>query len=553
MDALSETGAQVVLIAAVGDEKHAAEVLERASAAAVDTGAVTAPGRLWLVPGGDGEGAAARDGAAARLPFAADEAEPELNPRIIDEAIDAWWQQAPAKQLGDLLEVTVQAPFRSPEAFKVRAFLAGSGVVFLWEDPKAGDENVYVTVPGEKERLKNPSLAKLAVALHLVDPPKPNEWFDVIIVGGGPAGLAAAVYGGAKGLMTLVIEDTVPGGQVGTSSEVANYLGFPEGVTGFELARRALAQAKKFKVLWQPAHKAVELRLRDKEKDEPHEVVVQADKKKITYRAGAVVIATGLTPIQLTEQDVEGISKLDGRGIYYSALSVDAPETYGQPVAIVGGGNSAGQAALHLAQYAESVTMIVRGPGVKEKMADYLVKRIEKQKNIKVLPHSNVKRVTGDKDGLSHLQYAFGDILMLRDLDARWLYLLLGGRPNVGWLGKEAAGRIKTSKVSRAVLTGMHLPGLAETLKKAEEQAKKQADKKNLQGPDREKFIEGLIEKAKPASTQTSVPGVFAIGDVQHGTASRVGAAVGQGAAVTGDIFTYIAKNSKRFPSFKTS
>ena len=156
-------------------------------------------------------------------------------------------------------------------------------------------------------------------------------------------------------------------------------------------------------------------------------------------------------PNQLTEKDLEGITKLVGRGIYYSPLSVDAPETENERVAIVGGGNSAGQAALHLAQYAKDVTIIIRGPRLEDKMADYLVRRIKAEPKIQVLTDSNVIRAHSDENGLSGITF-LGRLAAEQFLDARWLYLLLGGRPNIGWLGKEAAGRIKTSKVSRAVL-----------------------------------------------------------------------------------------------------
>ncbi|MEU1310541.1 NAD(P)/FAD-dependent oxidoreductase [Streptomyces cinnamoneus] len=287
------------------------------------------------------------------------------------------------------------------------------------------DEDVHVAVPGAVLP-PNPSLAALAVALKLVDEPK-GDWFDVVIVGGGPAGLSAAVYAGTEGLKTLVIEDDVPGGQVGTTTDVANYLGFPDGISGFEIARRALAQAKKYKVCWQPAHQATELRIGDSKK--PHEVVVSGAAES-KYKAGAVVIASGLKGNTL--DGVPGLEALLGRGVYYSALSVDAPETKGDRVAIVGGGNSAGQAALHFAQYA---------------------------KDVNVWTKYNVTGVKADADKqLTGIELSGMETLDLQHLDARRLYLLLGSKPNVrhpapGGLGSGpgSCGHRRTLPVHRQV------------------------------------------------------------------------------------------------------
>ncbi|MEU1372289.1 FAD-dependent oxidoreductase [Streptomyces triculaminicus] len=538
--ALTQEGIDVVLVAAVGDEPSASAVLESAGTAEGE------PGRLWLVPDSEGEAVAPRDSAPARLPFTTDTLA-ELDPRVVDDAIADWWEHATPDQRDGLDEVKIRAPLRSLKAFEVRAFVSGSGFVITWQNPDpATDENVYVTVPGVKEPLKNPSLARLAVALKLVDPAENNAWFDIIVVGGGPAGLSAAVYAGTEGLKTLVIEDDVPGGQVGPSTEIANYFGFPDGIAGFELARRALKQARKYKVAWQPAHQATALRIGDSKK--PHEVTVGGTETH-TYKAGAVVLASGLKP---TQMDVPGLKPLLGRGIYYSALAVDAPETTGNRVAIVGGGNSAGQAALHFAKYAKDVTIIIRGDSIKAKMSDYLVKRIEAQKNIHVWTNSNVSRCKPDAGNtLASLEITHNQTDEVRYLDARWLYLMLGGKPDIGWVGPEAKAKIAVSAVSGAVLTGMNIPGHAAFLLEAAQKAREAGNNKNLKGKELEKFVESEVQKVRAANNQTSVPGVYAAGDVQHGVPPRVGAAVGQGAAVLGELFRYIAKYPDLFPSFQ--
>ncbi|MBO0654529.1 FAD-dependent oxidoreductase [Streptomyces triculaminicus] len=540
VDALTQEGIDVVLVAAVGDEPGASAVLERAGAAGEE------PGRLWLVPDSEGEAVAPHDSAPARLPFTTDTLA-ELAPRVVDDAIADWWEHATPDQRDGLERVTVKAPHRSLKAFEIRAFLSGSGFVIKWQKPNpATDENVYVTVPGVQEPLKNPSLARLAVALKLVDPAEDNAWFDIIIVGGGPAGLSAAVYAGTEGLKTLVIEDDVPGGQVGPSTEIANYFGFPDGIAGFELARRALKQARKYKVAWQPAHQATALRIGDSKK--PHEVTVGGTETH-TYKAGAVVLASGLKP---TRMDVPGLKPLLGRGVYYSALAVDAPETTGDRVAIVGGGNSAGQAALHFAKYAKDVTIIIRGDSIKQKMSDYLVKRIEVQKNIHVWTNSNVSRCKPDAGNeLASLEITHNQTDEVRYLDARWLYLMLGGKPDIGWVGKDAKGKIAVSAVSGAVLTGMNIPGHAKALVKVAELAQKEGEQKGHTGDKLVKHIETAVQKARAANNETSVPGVYAAGDVQYGVPPRVGSAVGQGAAVLGELFRYIAKYPHLFPSFQ--
>ncbi|MBH1934217.1 NAD(P)/FAD-dependent oxidoreductase [Streptomyces sp. AV19] len=513
LDDLARQGTHVVLVAAVDDEPVP----------------VPGTGRLRLAP-------AAEDPA-------------DLDPRVLDGAVEEWWQRATPEQRAGFVPVTVRAPYRSPEAFEIRSFLAGSGAVFLWRDPEPpGDPDVHVLV-GDTELPPNPSLAALADALHLVDRPT-ETWFDVIVIGGGPAGLSAAIYAGTQGLRTLVVEDRVPGGQVTTNPDIANCFGFPDGISGYALARRALKQAREYQVAWQPAHHATDLRIGDDRT--PHEVVVDGMADR-TYKAGALIIASGLVWRRL--DDVPGLKPLVGRGVYYSALPVDAPRTQGDHVAVVGGGNSAGHAALFFAQYAEDVTMIVRAGSLREKMAAYLVDLIEEfnkpEERIHILTNSDVTGCAADsRDELAGIEITNSDTHEVRRLDARWLYVLIGGEPDLTWAGPAALDRIGLSAVTGAVLTGTSVPGRTQALVKAEEQAREEGEKLGLTGRALEKYVEQAVLKARPASTATSVPGIYAAGDVQSGAQYGVSSAVGQGATAIGELFPYIARHPNLFPSF---
>ncbi len=319
---------------------------------------------------------------------------------------------------------------------------------------------------------------------------------DVAVVGGGPAGLATAVYAASEGLSTVVLEAEAIGGQAGTSSMIRNYLGFPRGISGMRLAQRARNQALRFGTQFFTGHAVTGLEVSDG--TEPH--VVHAEGGSI--RARAVVVANGVTYRKLR---VEPIEELIGLGVYYGAAMTAAREMEGQDVLVVGGGNSAGQAAVHLARFARSVTIVVRRADLAQTMSAYLLGEIASSSRIAVRPWTAV--VDGGGDG--HLEW-----LCLEDVrsgeretvSARGLFLLLGAEPRCDWLPTEVARDDRGF-----VLTGRDVP--------------------------QEHWADGR----PPASLATTAPGVFAVGDIRSGSMKRVASASGEGASVVPLVHAWLS------------
>ncbi|MBO0682358.1 MAG: FAD-dependent oxidoreductase [Candidatus Dormibacteraeota bacterium] len=326
---------------------------------------------------------------------------------------------------------------------------------------------------------------------------------DVAVVGAGPAGLAAAVYAASEGLSTVVLESRVPGGQAGTSSMIRNYLGFPAGVSGDDLTNRALEQAWLFRSDFVIGREATGLRPRGTGR-----VLRLSDGSEVAART--VVIATGVTWRRL---NVPSLEALVGSGVYYGAAGGEARALAGRPVFVVGAGNSAGQAAIHLARYAASVTMVVRGDSLGKTMSDYLVREIEAAPNVTVRLGSEVVEAAGS----THLQ-----AITIRDREAgatetgpaAGLFVMIGAEPNTGWL----AGTLKRDEEG-FLLTGHDLAGAVET-------------------------PEWPLRRS-PFHLETSMPGVFAAGDVTHGSTKRVASAVGAGATAIQLIHAYLLETSR--------
>ena len=329
--------------------------------------------------------------------------------------------------------------------------------------------------------LSDPSLERVSQALGFATEPEPGLC-DVAIVGGGPAGLAAAVYAASEGLRTTVIEPSVPGGQAGTSSRIRNYLGFPNGLSGRDLANRALEQAWFFGARFVLARPAVDLEAGDGE----HVVRLEGGAQ---VRARAVVIATGVTWHTL---EAPGLAELLGAGVYYGAAAFDTSAA-GASAYVVGGGNSAGQAAVHLARSAASVTLVVRGTRLGASMSDYLVRELAETPNIHVRLGTEV--VDGAGTGrLERITLRDRERGTTEEVAADALYVMIGARPQTGWL----EGAVERDGQGY-VLTGRDL-----------DQASWPLDR-------------------PPMLMETSVPGVFAAGDVRHGSVRRVASAVGGG------------------------
>ena len=422
----------------------------------------------------------------ATIPFPYADAAESLYPPL-DDLIASYLvcaDEAPA--------VRIVGPRWSPEVYETKSFLKRQGVAYAWED---GDVAPGVELPdGRRMGLGDRSALAEAVGLQ-VDPD--HDFYDFVIVGGGPAGLAAAVYGASEGLSTVVLERCSPGGQAGYSSRIENYLGFPEGLSGDDLTRRAVAQAKRFGVEIVSPATAVSLSARGK-----YRTVGLEDGRKI--RCHAALVATG---VEWRRLEVPGEEKLYGRGVYYGAATGEAILCRDEEVAVVGGANSAGQAALHLAQYAKKVTMIVRGDDLKGSMSDYLVDRIASTKNIDVQTGLEIEEACGE-DHLTAVRVRCGKEVWTLPVDG--MFVFIGAEPHTEWLegilARDADGFLLTGDAAR------------------------KSEDANCR----------WRERRSPMALETCIPGVFAAGDVRSGALKRVASAVGQGGTAVSLVHDYL-------------
>lgn len=399
----------------------------------------------------------------------------------------------------------------SRQCYGVREFLSRNNVPYQWVDvdrDPAMRELASQLSPGLLElpvvlfpdggHLLNPTTSALAERAGL-QTQAAMPFYDLIVVGGGPAGLANAVYGASEGLRTLLIEQNATGGQAGTSSRIENYLGFPSGITGADLAQRATAQAKRFGVEILTAQEVVGLRRND-----PYRIVRLASGSEVS--AKAVVLAMGMTVRML---DVPGIEPLLGAGVYYGAALSEAAAYRDADVCVVGGANSAGQGALFFARYARKVTMLVRAGGLRPSMSHYLAARIETTPNIEVVAGAQVSAVAGD----GHLErVTLRDVRTgdLRDIDVAALFIFIGAAPRTEMLADLIARDDKGF-----IVTG-------------------------LDGAQPGGKPKGWPLDRDPFMFETNVPGVFAAGDVRSGANRRVAAAVGEGSAAIYTVHRYL-------------
>jgi thioredoxin reductase (NADPH) len=406
----------------------------------------------------------------------------------------------------------------SPDSFQTRDFLARHQVPYHWldveTDPeaqqlleqiksggKAGDgADLPLVVLADGSVLVHPSRTDLAEKVGLrTQAEKP--FYDLAIVGGGPSGLAAAVYGASEGLRTIMVESEAPGGQAGTSSRIENYLGFPSGLSGADLARRALAQAQRFGVEVLTPVEAKGLR-----REDPYRILELSNGEEVSCHA--LLIATGVSYRKL---DVPGVEQLTGAGIYYGAAMTEAMACRNEDVYIVGGANSAGQAAMYFARYASKVVMLVRGDSLNRSMSQYLIDQICSTPNIEVWFHSNVSAAHGEAH-LESLEVTSSKTGEVRTVPARSLFILIGAAPRTGWL----EGVVERDEHGFI-----------------------------LAGPDlkREgKLPEGWNVDRDPFLLETSVPGIFVAGDVRHGSVKRVASGVGEGSIAISFVHQYLAR-----------
>ena len=399
----------------------------------------------------------------------------------------------------------------SSASFATKDFLARNHVPYQWLNVEVSDEaKGLVEAVGEGEplplvvfadgsHLAAPTMLQLAEKVGLrthADAP----FHDLVIVGAGPAGLAAAVYAASEGLRTLIVEHQAPGGQAGTSNRIENYLGFPSGIAGAELSRRAVTQARRFGAEILTPQEAVGLRV-----DGPFRYVVLSDGTELGCHT--MLIATGVSYRKLS---VPGIDPLIGLGVYYGATVQEAMAHAGQDVYVVGGANSAGQAAVAAARYARRVTMLVRGPSLSDTMSKYLIDQIEGTPNITVRTGATVRGVRGERMLEAIAVATVGSEGDAEEVPAGALFIFIGAEPRTNWLD-QAVARDRHG----FVYTGTDV----------------------LEQPKRA----GWPLERTPYFLETSVPGVFAAGDVRHGATRRVATGVGEGSGAVPYIHQYLA------------
>jgi thioredoxin reductase (NADPH) len=400
----------------------------------------------------------------------------------------------------------------SRRAFDVRDLLERNLIPVRWYDADIDSESArmlrWLDIPRSETPvlvhatnvMRNPSAAQVARSLQLradVD----GQRFDLAVLGAGPAGLAAAVYGGSEGLRTIVTEAWAPGGQAGTSTRIENYLGFPTGITGSDLTRKATLQARRFDAVLSSFHRAVELA------DGPEGLLrVDLDDGQHVL-ARSVVMATGA---RWRELNAEGVDRFRGAGVYHAAMAADAERCRDENVIIVGGGNSAGQAAIHLASLARSVRVVVRGQALKSTMSSYLLDRVERHPRIEVMTETEVSAVSGSAtvESVSLVDRRDGSV---EQLPATALFVMIGADPCTeaaeGMLAVDAAGYLLCGEGATTCEGHLAWP----------------------------------LSDREPHLLETVRPGVFAAGDVRAGASKRVAGAVGDGAMVVRFAYDVLA------------
>jgi thioredoxin reductase (NADPH) len=425
--------------------------------------------------------------------------------------------------LNDLLDdwiATFRPPFEgirvlghrwSPQALEIKSFLAGNHVPYLWLDVELDNEasrmmegaegrKLPLVVLPDGEQLEAPDVLQMAQKIGLRTRAD-QQFYDLIIIGGGPAGLAAAVYGASEGLKTVMVERRAPGGQAGTSSRIENYLGFPSGLSGADLARRAVTQARRFGVETLAAE-AVGLRCQD-----TYRFVRLADGNELSSHV--ILIASGVTWRKL---DAPGVEQLTGAGVYYGAAMTEAVACRDEEVFVVGGANSAGQAAMHLSRYARQVTILARGPSLAATMSRYLIDQIAATPKISVRCHAEVIEVHGE----THLEaITIADGEMRETLPTKSLFIMIGGLPHTDWL----EGKLERDEHG-FILSGPDL----------------------LRDGRKHLASQGWTIERDPFLLETSVPGIFVAGDVRRGSIKRVASSVGEGAIAVQFIHQYLSK-----------
>ncbi|MCG8368797.1 MAG: FAD-dependent oxidoreductase [Pseudanabaenales cyanobacterium] len=438
-----------------------------------------------------------------------DPPEEKLYP-ILDDLLDDW-------------QATFRPPFEgirvisdrwSPQSHQIRDFLARNQVPYRWLDieqdrdaqqlvdfaDRGGKAHLPLVLFPDGSRLAKPSNIQVAEKIGLQTQAE-NPFYDLVIVGGGPAGLAAAVYGASEGLRTVMIEREAPGGQAGTSSRIENYLGFPVGLSGGDLARRAVTQAKRFGVEILTPQEATGVQIEDN-----YRIVSLSDGKEISCHA--LIMALGVSWRRL---NVPGVDKFTGAGVYYGAAQTEAAACTNEDVYVIGGANSAGQAAMYFSRYARKVIMLVRADSLAKSMSQYLIDQIGATDNIDVWTHSSVIETKGDAS-LESIVVKNSVTGETQTLPTQSLFIFIGAVPHTNWLEGLVARDER-----EFILTGPDLP------------------RENGR-------VKGWPLERDPLMLETNIPGIFAVGDVRHGSIKRVASGVGEGSICVQFIHQYLSQ-----------
>jgi thioredoxin reductase (NADPH) len=426
---------------------------------------------------------------------------------VLEDLLSEWYARARPSFDG----IRVAGTALSPASYAVKNFLASNQVPYQWLDVDddatvrellsgmdGGGTHLPVVFFPDGTTLVQPANRDLAERIGLQTRAQ-KPFYDLIVIGGGPAGLAGAVYGASEGLRTILVERYAAGGQAGTSSKIENYLGFPGGISGADLALRAAGQAKKFGAEIITTQDVVEIR-----REDPYRKVILADGAELT--GYAVLVTPGM---EVRRLQAEGIEPLLGAGVYYGSSLTEAAMYRGRDVIVVGGANSAGQGALFFSRQARKVTVLVRGPDLTTAMSSYLVERIRETPNIEVLANTSVASARGNgrleavtvRDGVSGER---------RELPAAAMFIFIGTAPRTACcrdlVQRDAYGFVLTG---RDLMTDGQRPA-------------------------------GWTAARDPYLFETSVPGIFCAGDARHGSGKRVAAAVGEGSATVSMIHQYL-------------
>lgn len=438
-----------------------------------------------------------------------DPPEEQLYP-VIDDLLDDWLSNYKPPFEG----IRVLGSRWSSKSYDIRDFLARNQIPYQWLDIESADPLIHQLIESLGGETSNLPLVLFPDGTKLAAPSNTEvagkiglrmraemPFYDLAIVGGGPAGLAAGVYGASEGLKTIIVEREAPGGQAGQSSRIENYLGFPSGLSGADLARRAVTQARRFGVEILAPQEAVGLRL-----EGPYRVLKLADDSELSCHA--LLIATG---VQWRNLDVPGMERLQGAGVYYGAGPTEAISCKDEDVYIVGGANSAGQAAMHFSKYARRVIMLVRADSLAASMSQYLIEQIQQTPNISVEFRTQVVEVHGE-NRLEAISIRCGDSGQTDRVAASALFIFIGAVPRTDWLD----GVVERDERG-FILSGSDLV-------------------RNGHRP------RGWTFDRDPGLLETNVPGVFAVGDVRRGSVKRVASGVGEGSIAVQFVHQYLAK-----------